>query len=273
MNLDPAAAAVGIGLVACGDIDSTNAEALRRARAGEHGPLWVTARSQSAGRGRRGRTWVSPSGNLYASLLLSDPSPAAVAPQLSFVAALALHDAAVAVASGIASGFRLKWPNDMLCNGAKVAGILIEGEGTRPLAIAIGIGVNCMHHPEMTDYPATDLAASGVQAAPDAVFRALSGAMVERLQQWDRGAGFASIRADWLARASGIGGDIRVRLAERELTGRFESLDPSGRLILGLPGGGVEAIAAGDVVPLHQIAGASAPRQGPSVGSDRGRNS
>ena len=123
-------------------VGSTNAEALVRARAGDLGPLWITARVQTAGRGRRGRTWTSPSGNLYATLLLGDPGPAAVAPQLSFVAALAVHDAIVAAAGQHALSLMLKWPNDVLCNDAKLAGILIEGEG-RPLAVAIGIGVNC----------------------------------------------------------------------------------------------------------------------------------
>jgi BirA family transcriptional regulator, biotin operon repressor / biotin---[acetyl-CoA-carboxylase] ligase len=250
MDLDPVAAARGIGLIARDEIDSTNAEALRLARSGELGPLWVTARSQNAGRGRRGRSWVSPPGNLYASLLLSDPSSSEVAPQLSFVAALAVHDAVVTVAPGIAPRLALKWPNDMLCQGAKVAGILVEGEGTRPLCAVIGVGVNCRHHPGETDYPATDLTAAGAMVTPESLFRALSAAMAQRLQQWDRGGNFAAIRSDWLARASGLGGDMRVRMAEREVTGRFESLDTTGRLILSLPGGGIEAISAGDVMPL-----------------------
>jgi BirA family biotin operon repressor/biotin-[acetyl-CoA-carboxylase] ligase len=256
MDLDPAATAAGIGLIARDDIDSTNAEALRLACAGEHGPLWVTARSQSAGRGRRGRTWVSGAGNLYATLLVRDPSPPELAPQLSFVAALALYDALLAVASVVGPHLDLKWPNDMLCDGAKVAGILVEGEGTHPLSVAIGIGVNCVHHPDNTDYPATDLTAAGVTVTPEHLFRALSAAMVRRLQQWERGENFGAVRADWLARSSGLGRDIRVRLAEREVIGRFESLDARGRLILGLPGGGIETISAGDVMPLDPASAA-----------------
>src|SRR5258708_39940625 len=122
-------------------VDSTNAEALRRARAGERGPLWIVARQQSAGRGRRGRAWVSPPGNLHATLLLTDPAPAAAAPQLGFVAGLALVDAAAAAAPLLASRLALKWPNDLLCGARKIAGILIEGEGS-PLTVAVGIGVN-----------------------------------------------------------------------------------------------------------------------------------
>jgi BirA family transcriptional regulator, biotin operon repressor / biotin---[acetyl-CoA-carboxylase] ligase len=268
MDLDPSLA--GIGLIACEEIDSTNAEALRRSRAGERGPLWVTARSQSAGRGRRGRTWVSGPGNLYATLLVSDPSPPAVAPQLSFVAALALRDAVVDVAPGIEPLLKLKWPNDMLCDGAKVAGILVEGEGT-PLSAAIGIGVNCLHHPEATDYPATDLAAAGVEVLPEHLFRALSAAMVLRLQQWDRGQSFAAIRADWLACAAGLGRAVRVRMAEREITGRFESLDDHGRLILALPNGRTEAVAAGDVMPLQPVSRLGEADAPPASARDRNR--
>jgi BirA family biotin operon repressor/biotin-[acetyl-CoA-carboxylase] ligase len=251
MDLAPAAAAAGFRLIACDQIDSTSAEALRRARGGEPGPLWITARVQSAGRGRRGRSWASPAGNLYATLLLTNPSPPQVAAQLSFVAALALHDAVAEVAGAIAPHVGLKWPNDMLCHGAKLAGILVEGEGT-PLATAIGLGVNCTHHPKGTDYPATDLAAEGAVASPERVFSVLSATMLQRLRQWDRGEGFAAIRAAWLARATGLGRDIRVRLADREVTGRFDTLDLSGRLILSLSDGSLETIAAGDVFPFDR---------------------
>src|SRR5712671_1720715 len=120
MASDPAATAPIVRLDA---VDSTNAEALRRARAGERGPLWIVARQQSAGRGRRGRAWISPPGNLHATLLLADPAPAAAAPAL-------------------AARRALKWPNDMLCAARKIAGILVEGEGT-PVTVAVGIGVNC----------------------------------------------------------------------------------------------------------------------------------
>src|SRR6266566_10111148 len=112
-------------------VDSTNAQALRLARAGERGPHWIVAKEQSAGRGRRGRAWISPGGNLYATLMLTDPAPATAAPQLGFVASLALHDAAVATAPALASRLALKWPNDLLCAGRKIAGILIEARASR----------------------------------------------------------------------------------------------------------------------------------------------
>jgi BirA family transcriptional regulator, biotin operon repressor / biotin---[acetyl-CoA-carboxylase] ligase len=248
MELAPGAAAAGVGLIACTTVASTNAEALAHARAGERGPLWVTARAQTAGRGRRGRSWVSEPGNLYATLMLTDPAPPERAAQLSFVAALATHDAIIACAPALECRLDLKWPNDVLLDEAKLAGILIEAEGTRPLMVAIGIGVNCRHHPAGTDYPATDLAAAGAAVTAENLFAALSIAMVERLRMWQ--AAFAPIRAAWLARARGLGGELTARIGGRTLTGRFEMLDEAGRLVLRLPDGAVETIAAGEVFPV-----------------------
>src|SRR5712691_4927839 len=118
----------GVRHIAYETLGSTNAEALARARAGERGPLWITALSQSAGRGRRGSTWASPPGNLYATLLLCEPSAQEAAPQLSFMAALALHDAVAACAPQLGPLLMVKWPNDLLLSRSKVAGILIEAE-------------------------------------------------------------------------------------------------------------------------------------------------
>jgi BirA family transcriptional regulator, biotin operon repressor / biotin---[acetyl-CoA-carboxylase] ligase len=251
MHLSPAAKAAGYRLVAHDTLPSTNAEALALARRGEEGPIWVTARQQTAGRGRRGNTWASPPGNLYATLLLNDPAPAERAPELSFVSALATHDAILACAPALQSALKLKWPNDILCGGKKLVGILIEGESVRrALAVVIGIAVNCISHPASTSYPATDLAAAGAPASAEEVFDALSASMAHRLVQWRRGDGFAAIRADWLARAAEIGIELKVRLPGRELVGRGEGLDEHGRLLLRLADGGREAIAAGDVFPL-----------------------
>src|SRR5688572_23177692 len=171
MQLDPTAQAAGARLVAYDTIGSTNEEALRLSRAGEREPLWVVAKTQTAGRGRRGRTWVSEPGNLYASLLLGDPSPPDRFPELSFVAALALHDAVTARIPGLAGRVALKWPNDLLIDRNKFAGILIEGEGT---TVVIGIGVNCAHHLDGSEYPAIDLAAAGGHAHPDSLVTPLS---------------------------------------------------------------------------------------------------
>lgn len=262
MQLAPHSAATGTRLIACDTVGSTNAHALELARAGETGPLWVTARRQTAGRGRRGRVWTSEAGNLYATLLLTDPAPAEHAAQLSFVAALAAHDAVAEAAPQFGPLLHLKWPNDLLLGGAKLGGLLLEGEGGQGefggrLSVAVGIGLNCAHHPDDTPYPATDLAAAGALVTPEALFRALSGAMQLRLAQWDRGTGFGAIRAAWLARAAHRGEDILVRAGEREITGRFEALDDIGRLLLRRPDGTLEPITAGDVFPLPR-AGAAA---------------
>ncbi len=250
MRLDPAAA--GFRLSIHDTLPSTNTEALALARRGETEPLWVTARQQTAGRGRRGNAWISTPGNLYVTLLLCDPGAPENAPQLSFVAALAVHDAIVDRAAALRDKLALKWPNDVLYDGQKLAGILIEGEGAGAgLAVAIGIGVNCMHHPVDTAYPATDLATAGAAVSAEDLFGALSGAMARRLEQWQRGAGFQSIRTDWLERAAGIGGEMRVRLPKnREFSGRAEALDERGRLLLRLADGTLQTITAGDVFPV-----------------------
>jgi BirA family biotin operon repressor/biotin-[acetyl-CoA-carboxylase] ligase len=251
IELDPRATAAGLRLLAHDEIDSTNAEALRLMRQGEHGPLWITAERQSAGRGRRGRKWISVPGNLHASLLLSNPGPVEHWPQLSFVAALAVHDAVVEVAPEVRPMLELKWPNDLLLSGAKFAGILIEGEGKEEEgAVAIGIGVNCTAHPAGAAYPATDLATGGARVTAATLFAALSVKMQGRLAQWNSGNGFATIRADWLARAAGLGETIHIALADRELSGRFEGLDDAGCLVLIAPDGAKTVVAAGDVISI-----------------------
>jgi BirA family transcriptional regulator, biotin operon repressor / biotin---[acetyl-CoA-carboxylase] ligase len=254
MNLDASVAAAGVRLLAFDTLGSTNAEALARARAGERGPLWITAACQTAGRGRRGRSFVSERGNLYATLLVADASPVERAAELAFVAALAAHDAVVDVASELGPRLALKWPNDLLCDGAKLAGILVEGESAsgQPLVTVVGTGINCAHHPAQTDHPATDLLAAGKCVTPEVLFTALSRAMLARLKEWDRGRGFAATRAAWLARAANIGMPIRVTFANRQLEGRFETLDPCGRLVLRLADGTAESITAGDVFPISQ---------------------
>jgi BirA family biotin operon repressor/biotin-[acetyl-CoA-carboxylase] ligase len=240
----------GVRHIAYDTLGSTNAEALVLARAGERGPLWISAQRQDAGRGRRGNAWVSPPGNLYATLLLSEPSSPQSAPQLSFVAALALHDALSEGAPQLGPALRVKWPNDLLIGPAKLAGILIEGESEPTFGVAIGFGVNCVSHPSGTAYPATDLAAAGAMLSPQTLHAALAQAMARRLTQWARGDGFAATRADWLKRAAGLGEAIRVRLPARELSGRFAGLDEVGRLQLQQPDG-LLAIGAGDVFGLE----------------------
>jgi BirA family biotin operon repressor/biotin-[acetyl-CoA-carboxylase] ligase len=231
-------------------LGSTNAEALARARAGERGPLWISAAAQTGGRGRRGKSWVSPPGNLYATLLLTEPSPPALAPQLSFVAGLAAHDAVVAGARNLAPKLKLKWPNDLLLDGRKLAGLLIEAESQPRFSVAIGIGVNCVSHPADTGYGATDLQAGGVLLAVEDLLAKLAAAMTARLAQWAAGVGFSAIRNDWLDRAASLGETIMVRLPERQLTGTFEGIDADGRLLIATADKITETVAAGDVFAL-----------------------
>jgi BirA family transcriptional regulator, biotin operon repressor / biotin---[acetyl-CoA-carboxylase] ligase len=251
MRLDPRAAAVGVRLVAHEVLGSTNAEALKLARAGERGPLWIVAERQAAGRGRRGRVWVSERGNLFATLLLTAPAAPEHRPQLSLVAALALHDALAETAEALKPRIAIKWPNDLLLEQAKFAGILVEGEGGEDGAVAIGIGVNCASHPLNADYPATDIATAGISVLPAMLMEPLSLKMVGRLAQWNGGEGFSTVRADWMARAAGIGEKVGVRLVDRELSGIFETLDDAGALVLRLPDGHAQTITAADVVMLR----------------------
>jgi BirA family transcriptional regulator, biotin operon repressor / biotin---[acetyl-CoA-carboxylase] ligase len=235
--------------IALAATDSTNAEALRRARDGEAGPLWITAETQTQGRGRGGNVWVSEPGNLYATLLLREPSPQRFAPQLAFVAGLAVYDAVAHCAPNLKPRLRLKWPNDLLCDGRKLAGLLIEAESAPAFAVAVGIGINCVSHPDPASYPATDLKASGVSATAEPVFAAVTETMQARLDQWQQGGDFAAIRRNWLDRAAGLGEPIKVRVEGRELAGRFTGVDDGGCLLLEA-GGRTELIPAGEVFAL-----------------------
>jgi BirA family transcriptional regulator, biotin operon repressor / biotin---[acetyl-CoA-carboxylase] ligase len=250
MKLDPTAHEAGVELIALDEVDSTNTQALRYGETGMRGPLWVTAQIQTAGRGRRGRVWISEPGNLYASLLLADPAPLAHVTQCSFVAAVAVREAVCDAAPGLADRLSLKWPNDVLCDGRKLAGVLIEGEGANPLMVAIGIGINCRHHPSDAVYPATNLGAEGADVTAAAVFTALTRRMAQRLALWNAGTRFADIRAAWLAHGPRPGAALRVRLAEGDVTGSFDTIDEHGSLVLIEAGGARRRITAGDVFPL-----------------------
>jgi BirA family transcriptional regulator, biotin operon repressor / biotin---[acetyl-CoA-carboxylase] ligase len=234
-------------LTAYDTIGSTNDEAKRLARSGAAEGLVVCARQQTAGRGRRGRAWFSPPGNLFASILLRPSCDAATAAQLGFVAALALADALAGLAPGIA--VRCKWPNDVLANGGKVAGILIETEttaGEQPEFVVLGIGVNLVSAPADTPYRATSLMGEGgPEVASSAMLAALIRCLAEWLARW-RATGFAPVREAWLARAAGLGEPIVVRLARATLDGRFVDIDAGGALVLGTPDGD-RRITAGDI--------------------------
>jgi BirA family biotin operon repressor/biotin-[acetyl-CoA-carboxylase] ligase len=260
--LGAAAAAAGYRLAAFDSIGSTNDEAMVRARAGDPGRLWVVTAHQTKGRGRRGRFWQTPVGNLGASLLLVGPIQIAAAASLGFVAGLALSDAFARIAPRLAAAtaldgadsaggtrFELKWPNDVLAGGAKLAGIMLESESLPGgnMAVVIGIGVNVAVSPVDVPYPATSLADLGVAADAGAVFAALSDAWVARHAQWDGGRGLAAVRADWLARAAGLGGSVAVRIGERIVRGTFETLNEDGCLVVATEAGERVSIAAGEV--------------------------
>jgi BirA family biotin operon repressor/biotin-[acetyl-CoA-carboxylase] ligase len=265
VHLSPEAESAGYRLLSLEATNSTNDDALQAARSSDPGQLWITAAEQLAGRGRHGRQWSSPPGNLYASLLLIDPCDVASAPQLGFVAGLALHEAVEAVTGSGAPRLSLKWPNDLLLDGAKVSGLLLEGHRFQPdnqLAIVIGFGVNVAFAPSGTPYPATALQSARPGLTRDEVFRALSSAFTKTFSAWRASARmnasdpFASIRRLWLERAAGVGQEVTLRLPSGERKGLFDGLDRFGRLQL-KSAGGVELIDAGDLYfpnLLHDIA-------------------
>jgi BirA family biotin operon repressor/biotin-[acetyl-CoA-carboxylase] ligase len=235
----------GYGLRRYEEIDSTNEEARRLIAAGETGPIWLTASRQTAGRGRRGRAWETAGGNLAATLLLRPAGPQAQWAELSFAAAIAAADMAAALAPG--ARIALKWPNDVLADSKKLAGILLEtGNGPKP-ALAIGIGVNLAHHPEGTEFPATSLAALGSKppSAEDALGLLATG-FARWYEVW-RADGFAPVRDAWLARAAGLGTRIRARLATEERSGMFEGIDDRGALLLNEGLGRTSVLPAADI--------------------------
>lgn len=235
--LGEVARAAGYRLIVRDAVGSTMEEARRAFDQGESGSLWIVARSQSAGRGRHGRNWGSPPGNLYASLLLVQPCEPALAPQLGFVAGLALHDAAARVTGLSAPRLALKWPNDLLIDRAKTAGLLLEGESRAGrFAVTVGMGINIASRPDDTPYPATFLKAEDPAASIEALLAALSDAWVTRFNAWSLPGGFGPTRAAWLERAAFLGETITLRLAEGPLSGRFLGLDASGRLELDVAG-------------------------------------
>ncbi len=243
-------------------LGSTSDEARRRALMGDPGRLWIVAGEQTQGRGRHGRAWSSPPGNLYASALVVDPCEAAIAPQIGFVAGVALVKAVEDLGG---AGVALKWPNDLLWNGAKLAGLLVEGAAApgRGLACVVGIGVNCSSAPQGLAYATADLGAALQRpVSSDALFRRLAARFHEALVLWSRGAGFAEIRARWLSSAAGLGGPIRVASPRGSREGLFEGLDANGRLLM-RTAGGLETIEAADLflVPPSDGAGdRAAPR-------------
>ena len=231
-----------------GSVDSTNTQAMKLGMDGDPGKLWITATEQLGGKARRGRSWVSKPGNMYASLLLVDVAEPQNISTLPLVVSLALHRAI--------SGFlpepeklRIKWPNDLLFDGKKISGILLEGatDKSRRLLSVIGCGVNCRHFPDNPIYPATSFAEEGIDIPPEDLFSALSIELASALEQWCGGTRFSPIREAWLKRATGLGGVVVARFPDHEITGEFQDMDAQGRLVIKDADGQIHAIAAADI--------------------------
>jgi BirA family biotin operon repressor/biotin-[acetyl-CoA-carboxylase] ligase len=243
--LGPQAQSAGYRLVSFDSIGSTNAEGLARAKAGEQGRLWLVTDHQTSGRGRRNRAWISPRGNLAASVLeVVDVAPP-LAATLGFAAGIALAEA-------LRSFFvdtELKWPNDVLLRGAKLSGIGLEAEnvGEGRIAVVVGIGVNVVAAPQGVPYAAASLNEAGFALSAAQVFARLSDAWAEALRLWDQGRGMPELRTRWLALAAGLGGPVTVQVGGRTVSGTFETIDDGGHLIVATADGRRVPVASGDV--------------------------
>ena len=227
-------------IVQLDEVDSTNAEALRRAAIGERGPLWLMTRRQTRGRGRSGRSWQSAPGNLAATLLFAPGCPLGILHQLSLLTGVAVHDGISDLtreASAAAGQLALKWPNDILVDGAKLGGILIESTtfGATTVA-AIGIGVNVASAPIIGDRASACLAELGIAVPARKVLDAISAALVTWLARWDRGRNFDEIRRAWLERTTRDSGEMTINAGEGPVAGIFAGLDETGALLLDCTG-------------------------------------
>ncbi len=244
--LSSSAQEAGFRLEHYGLIGSTNDLGMTRARALESSRLWVVADAQEGGKGRLGRVWTSPQGNLYASVVLVGEAELKVSPQLGFVAGVALIEALRELAPHAA--LTLKWPNDVLAGDAKLAGILLEGTTLADgrFGCVIGFGVNCASAPTGLPYPAICLKDLGADVSPAQIMHQLSHSFAFMLGLWSRGDHFSIIRERWLSHAGLPGRPLGVQRGNERLLGRFRTIDHSGRLILDTDQG--EAlIEAGDV--------------------------
>jgi BirA family biotin operon repressor/biotin-[acetyl-CoA-carboxylase] ligase len=233
------------------ETDSTNAEARRRAEAGEAGPLWIVARQQTAGRGRRGREWISETGNLYATFLTTTRKAPAEAAQVTFVAALAAADLVCELVPPPL--VTIKWPNDVMVEADKLVGILVESgpHENGGLWLAVGIGVNLTEAPTGTERPATAVAAhlkADVHAAPriEVAAEILAGHFALWMERWET-LGFQPVLDAWIARSRGLDGPCIARLGHETLEGMAEGVEADGALRLRLPDGSLRLISAGDV--------------------------
>lgn len=234
------------------EIDSTSEEVRRRVNKGEIGPLWVAAREQDGGRGRLGRKWVSPRGNLFTTALFLEPGGFAHASRVPFAAGLAVLDACRAILPD--TDFRLKWPNDVRINRAKLCGILVEcGQKAGAVWTTVGIGVNVRCAPNAIYQDATSLLTEGANGAlqPDHVLDALRPAFAARLAE--ARADFSGLLRSWMKFAEGLGQTVSAGPANARVKGIFEGLAEDGGLILRLPNGETRIIRAGDVELVRRV--------------------
>ena len=214
---------------------------------GERGPLWIRSDAQETGRGRSGRPWSSPPGNLSATYLFTPTSPRAVYHQLSFVTGVAAFDAITPNVPETA-GLQLKWPNDVLIADAKIGGILIESSVyERDAVVMIGIGINIRTTPAIEDRAITRLTDHGNPPGPSELLLQLNACLTRWLEVWNNGAGFTAIREAWLARAHPIGHPLTVNTTKQHLEGTFAGLAENGALLLATPSGETRCIEHGDV--------------------------
>jgi BirA family biotin operon repressor/biotin-[acetyl-CoA-carboxylase] ligase len=233
------------------ETDSTNAEARRRASAGATGPVWIVARRQTEGRGRRGRVWSSETGNLAATLLTTTRKPAAEAAQVTFVAALAVADLLDAFCPQAL--VTIKWPNDVMLDGRKASGILVESgaHDSGGLWLAVGIGVNLAHAPDDTERPATAMAAHlradiAYPPPPEAAAEVLADAFDAWLTRWET-LGFGPVLDAWMLRTAGLNGPCVARLGHETISGVADGVEADGALRLRTADGSLRRISAGDV--------------------------
>jgi BirA family transcriptional regulator, biotin operon repressor / biotin---[acetyl-CoA-carboxylase] ligase len=234
-------------LVALDSVGSTNDEAKTLARAGAEEGTIVWAREQTAGRGRQGREWTSPRGNLYLSLILRPECPASEAAQLAFVACLGVGGMLGAFATPL-TPMTYKWPNDVLLGGRKVAGVLLEAEGKGDGLdfLVVGVGVNLASAPKDARHPATDLRSEAENpVSPEQALESFARHFLTWVSRWTND-GFATVREAWLARAAHLGKEIEVRLPNETVAGIFAELGPNGELLLDTSAGR-RIVTAGDV--------------------------
>jgi BirA family biotin operon repressor/biotin-[acetyl-CoA-carboxylase] ligase len=232
-------------------LDSTNDEAARRVKAGAHAPFWIAAHAQTRGRGRQGRMWQSPPGNLYATVALELAVSPATATGLSFVAALALRDAlSQTLIEAISSRIQLKWPNDLYLDDAKLGGILLESAARtkNTLLVLAGMGVNLAVAPSAMQRKVACLHLKPAYAK-DVAFPALINTFQNRLTEWDHGAGFSLTRNGWLKHAYGLGGPVTAKTNGCITTGVFHGIGDDGALLIrSSSGGAIQSVSSGETV-------------------------